>query len=162
MTNPKRKDLAETRETHRVYWEKLTSLHRETADLILSMGSENGETEKQGAVQVCEFFASHQVSRAIEQAKFLANYAGNESFFMRVCELLENYQDTLPEQESQAVAIVYNLCGSSQVETILTGVIPEICSKALIFLSGRRKGFILERMEAVLVTIAKAMESEGK
>jgi hypothetical protein len=36
--------------------------------------------------------------------------------------------------------------------------VPEICTKALIFLSGRRSGFVIERMEAVLISIAKAME----
>jgi len=104
----------------------------------------------------------YRIQGAIEQARFLANYAGNEAFFQRVCSILENYQETLPEQETQAVAIAYNLCGTAFIQDILRGEIPEICSRALIFLSGRRKGFLLERMEATLVTIAKAMEKEGK
>ena len=154
--------LAETRETHRLYWEKLTKLHRETMDLLMAIGAEQGETEKQGVLQVCELMEKYRIQGAIEQARFLANYAGNEAFFQRVCSILENYQETLPEQETQAVAIAYNLCGTAFIQDILRGEIPEICSRALIFLSGRRKGFLLERMEATLVTIAKAMEKEGK
>lgn len=151
---------AETRETHRLYWRKLTKLHRETVDLILSIASDGGENERQGARQICELFASHQVVRAIEQARFLANYCAPEERFERFAQIIGNYLETLPENPNQACAICYNLCGSREIELLVKGdsEVPEICTKALIFLSGRRSGFVLERMEAVLISIAKAME----
>lgn len=163
MTNPNRdRDLAETKKMHRVYWRKLMDLHRDTVDLILNTGSGEGDTARQGAIQICELLAKHNVSNSIEQAKFLANYAGNEAFFHWVVGVLENYQETLPESESQAVSIIFNLTGKEHIAEISAGTIPENCSNALIFLSGRRAGFILERMEANLVTVTKAMESEGE
>jgi hypothetical protein len=137
-------------------------LHRDTVDLILNNGSGEGDTARQGAIQICELLAKHNVSKAIEQAKFLANYAGNEAFFHWVVGILENYQETLPESENQAVSIIFNLAGKDHVAEISGGTIPENCSNALIFLSGRRAKFILERMEATLVTVSKAMESEGE
>jgi hypothetical protein len=137
-------------------------LHRDTVDLILNNGSGEGDTARQGAIQICELLAKHNVSKAIEQAKFLANYAGNEAFFHWVVGILENYQETLPESENQAVSIIFNLAGKDHVAEISGGTIPENCSNALIFLSGRRAKFILERMEATLVTVATAMESEGE
>lgn len=163
MTNPNRdRDLAETRKMHRIYWRKLMDLHRDTVDLILNNGSGEGDTARQGAIQICELLAKHNVFKAIEQAKFLANYAGNEAFFHWVVGVLENYQETLPESESQAVSIIFNLAGKEHIAEISGGTIPENCSNALIFLSGRRVGFILERMEANLVTVTKAMETEGE
>ena len=151
---------AETREQHRLYWSKLTSLQRETADLILSIVSDGGENERQGAKQICELFASHQVVRAVEQARFLANYCAPEERFDRFAQILSNYLETLPENPHQACAIVYNLCGTREIDLLVNGnsEVPEICTRALIFLSGRRSGFVIERMEAVLISIAKAME----
>jgi len=158
MTEPR---SAETRDVHRVYWQKLTNLHRETVELILGIGCEGDDDSKAGARQICELLASHQVTKSIEQARFLSNYSGeNSSIFERICTIIENYEDTLPEGEHQAVAIVYNLCGTDQIMKIIAGEIPEICSKAMIFLSGRRRGFVLERMEMTLIVIAKAMETE--
>lgn len=163
MTNPnKDRDLAETRKMHRIYWRKLMDLHRDMVELILNTGSGKGDTIRQGAIQICELLAKHNVSKSIEQTKFLANYAGDETFFHWAVGILENYQDTLPESESQAVSIIFNLAGKDHIAEISAGTIPENCSNALIFLSGRRVGFIIERMEANLVTVAKAMEMEGE
>ena len=151
--------LAETRETHRLYWGKLTRLHQETADLILSMASDFGENERQGARQVCELFASHRIDGAIDQARFLSNYCEANDLFSKFVTILESYRETLPEQPNQVCAIVYNLCGSREIDLLVNGnaEVPPICTKALIFLSARRKGFILERLEAILISVAKAM-----
>lgn len=154
---------AETREAHRVYWEKLTCLHRETVSLILAIGNENGEHGAQGAYQICELLGAHKVRAAIDQARFLSNYSEDHSqCFDRICNLIENYQDTLPESEKQVVAIVYNLCGTDHIQEILHEKIPQVCSNAMIFLSGRRNGFLIERMEMTLVVVTKAMETGAK
>ena len=150
----------ETKEVHKVYWIKLTSLHRDTLELISSFGAEHGEPCLQGSLQICELLERNSIHEAIEQSRFLANYTGEEHFFDRVSNILVNYQDTLPENEMQVVTIIYNLCGPEFLRDISSGKIPESCSKALIFLSGRRKGFILERMEFNLFSMVKKSESE--
>lgn len=155
----------ETRAEHREYWRRLNKLHKDTVDHFLELGKDKSPDAYQGARQVCEFFAAHKIDQAIEQAKFLANYAEDEKLYGHFVEMMGNYRETLPEVPYQIGMIVYNLCGERELKMILeSGEIPPPCSNAITMLSNRRKGFLIEHIEMTLVIIVKGMaeNQQGK
>ncbi len=156
---------AETKETHTLYWRKLTTLHRETIALLDSIGSE--ETQPDSADRaafetILQHLIHFHLESAINHARFYSNYSGESTpLFQRILEILENLKETLPETEAQISAIAYNVCSDAQLVKIRDNEIPDEVTKGIIFLTGRRKGFIVERIELLLVTIALAMEKEN-
>ena len=153
---------AETRESHREYWHKVNQTRSQAVEHFLEIGRDRGKDEYQGARMVCEFFAAHQIDRAIQQAQFLANHTGNDALYGHMANILGEYKEILPLTESQVAAIVFNLCGDREFKMLFEREIPNPVSDAIIALSGRRNGFLIERIEQILVTVALAMRGEGK
>jgi len=154
------KNSAETRKEHLAYWRKLVELHRDTVELIAEIGSEMEENERNDIRILCTLVASHKIDESISNCRYMAGASdGNVSItWNRIAGILENYRETLPENDSQIASILYNLSKDGDRKSLVNESVPVHCTNGAIILSGRRAGYLIERIEQLLVTIAKAMD----
>jgi hypothetical protein len=162
MENPEMadKNSAAIRDGHIEYWKKLCGLHYDTVELVAEIGSSMERKERFEVKMLCDELLCHKIDESILKCRDMAKESdGNVSgMWSRIMNILENYRETLPENDSQIASIVYNLSGESERKSLAQGNVPAQCTNAAIILSGRRLGFLLERIEHILVTVAKAME----